>query len=749
MAKETIINVRVNTGNSAKDVKETEKAMDGFTQSLNENTKAKTQSNQSNDNFQKDLDRINKEVNSGSLSVRELTKRLKEYQSIALQAGKDSPIGRQAIKDASVLNDRIGAVRQSITTLADDGVKIRAALDIGTVAVSGYQGFLGVTQLLGAENEDLLKVLTKLQAAQGVLNSLQAIQVALKKEGAIANLLFNKSTLVGATVTKTATVATRIFNAVLKANPVFLIIGGITLLTGAVFGLIKAFKSLGFIQSEEDKQSERRLENYRKQAKASEQRVKDLQKEADAFEEGANFELKMLKALGGSKDEIFKKEQQIRKQIIANNLERGKELVLLNNLIIAERDLLFAKGEIEEGNELSEKIKANNELIKEINKGNRNLNNEIKIENARFRTEQENADKTTQEKISNQRKDERAKRLEQERKDEEERLRLMAEMEARLQDLRIDNIEDQNTQRIARLRLQQQRELTELRVKYGEDTEVEKELIIKQANDLQAVKDEIPDKIEAKEQERLVRDEKARLELQLLLQKESSEALNEAQIALWQFERDLLLANEDLTENERLKIKEEYRQKELELEQRTNDAIVKSDEELNKLRQDLARNSFNTILDLASSFQADTEEGQKRAFNIQKAQGIANALIDTYKSANSAYASMSGIPVVGPALGAIASATAIGAGIANVNNIRKQKFGGSGGTPSLNTPRGGDVSGGQNLGRDIQLFGSQNEGAEVLAGQQNQTFTIQAQVVETDMTATQNEVSDIEQLSQL
>ena len=52
-----------------------------------------------------------------------------------------------------------------------------------------------------------------------------------------------------------------------------------------------------------------------------------------------------------------------------------------------------------------------------------------------------------------------------------------------------------------------------------------------------------------------------------------------------------------------------------------------------------------------------------------KAFAVAQATIDTYKAANSAYAAMSGIKVIGPALGAVAAAAAVAAGIANVKKI--------------------------------------------------------------------------------
>jgi tape measure domain-containing protein len=60
---------------------------------------------------------------------------------------------------------------------------------------------------------------------------------------------------------------------------------------------------------------------------------------------------------------------------------------------------------------------------------------------------------------------------------------------------------------------------------------------------------------------------------------------------------------------------------------------------------------------------------------IGKAAAIAQAVINTYQAANAAYASMAGIPYIGPALGAAAAATAIAAGMANVASIRSQSTG--------------------------------------------------------------------------
>ena len=69
----------------------------------------------------------------------------------------------------------------------------------------------------------------------------------------------------------------------------------------------------------------------------------------------------------------------------------------------------------------------------------------------------------------------------------------------------------------------------------------------------------------------------------------------------------------------------------------------------------------NALGQLASIVGQDTVAG--------KAFAVAKATIDTYQSAVAAYKSLSGIPVIGPALGAIAAAAAVASGVATVKKI--------------------------------------------------------------------------------
>ena len=61
--------------------------------------------------------------------------------------------------------------------------------------------------------------------------------------------------------------------------------------------------------------------------------------------------------------------------------------------------------------------------------------------------------------------------------------------------------------------------------------------------------------------------------------------------------------------------------------------------------------------------------GSKEQMAVQKAQGMAQAAISAYQAANSAYAALAPIPIIGPALGAAAAAAAIAYGLGNVAQI--------------------------------------------------------------------------------
>lgn len=96
-----------------------------------------------------------------------------------------------------------------------------------------------------------------------------------------------------------------------------------------------------------------------------------------------------------------------------------------------------------------------------------------------------------------------------------------------------------------------------------------------------------------------------------------------------------------------------------------------------KARQDIQDEADQKRLDSYESTLGDTTSALKTALGegsaLYKAAAITQTIIETYKGATAAYASLSTIPIVGPALGVAAAAAVTAAGLANVAKIRSAR----------------------------------------------------------------------------
>lgn len=89
----------------------------------------------------------------------------------------------------------------------------------------------------------------------------------------------------------------------------------------------------------------------------------------------------------------------------------------------------------------------------------------------------------------------------------------------------------------------------------------------------------------------------------------------------------------------------------------------------------LASDGFKTIGELATAFAGSSEESQKRAFNVNKAAGIAQTIIDTFAAAQGAYKSQMTVPdPSAPIRASVAAGIAIAQGLARVAAISKTQF---------------------------------------------------------------------------
>jgi len=192
----------------------------------------------STDDLEKSIGGIAEQSKSAKQELREMKEALLELEPGTAEFEKMS-------QEAAVLQDRIGDVNARVKVLSSDTLALDQGVGVITGMAGAFQAAQGAAALLGVENEELLKVIKNLQATQAVINGLTQVSNMLNKDSAAGILLRNTYTKVlnfltvkQTVATGTATVATRALGVAMKALPILAIVGGIT-------ALISIFSSLG------------------------------------------------------------------------------------------------------------------------------------------------------------------------------------------------------------------------------------------------------------------------------------------------------------------------------------------------------------------------------------------------------------------------------------------------------------------------------------------------------------------------
>jgi hypothetical protein len=531
--------------------------------------------------------------------------------------------GDTTSKEYQELLEKVGQYRkvQIETDLAVDGAATTMTQKLGsalTGVTSGFATTQGALALFGSENEALEKSLLKVQAALAIQQGIDGLRTSYKELGGVTGI---------------ATSAQKAFNLVLKANPIVLIVSGIAAAVAALASFtdvldpvidgLKSFSDfIGLTNFEEDKQNAER----RKRAEEERQRIEAERKQREqAFNQRqAEFdrEISLLQAEGKS---TFELTQQKIQASIAYQKEKVKEIQLeLEGLEILQSKLppalLKASGAQEELNKRKEQVI-------ELNKSIGDSETELKV----------NVINNNKEKAASykQYSDERrniARQIEDLENDLlqeglEKELEINRDKFRRLREDAKGNAEEQ-----ARLReLYTEQELRaekEIRVKYQEDTKIERLEFLGVINDIE---------IEAN--------------------KEKNLAIIEANKKAYEEQKAL------------------------------DEKAAQEKAERQQAQIDLAVQGLQLVAGFAELFAGDDEKRQKKAFQIKKAADIAAATVDGYRAVLSTYAQTPG----GPVLKGIAAGIAGGFASLQIANIARQQFeggGGSGGDFSADTGAG-------------------------------------------------------------
>lgn len=204
-----------------------------------------------------------------------------------------------------------------------------------------------------------------------------------------------------------------------------------------------------------------------------------------------------------------------------------------------------------------------------------------------------------------------------------------------------------------------------------------KALAIKEAEDTEEGRRQLAEKIVAIDQETAAKQleisAKSAADISAItFQLEQNKA--QASIDRLQAEADLETENGDARLLLKQQVLDEQYKKDVAAAQKTGADTVIITRRYEKAKQTLAEETAEAQLSATSKTLAGAASLFKQNTAAYKILASASALIDTYQSANAAYKSMVGIPTVGPVLAAVAAATAVASGLANVAKINGVEF---------------------------------------------------------------------------
>ena len=653
-----------------------------------------------------EVQKLDKAFSDTDTSVKSLRTQLKEAQAqVGLMADKFGATSKEAVnaaKKAAELKDRIGDAK-ALTDAFNPDAKFKAVASSLAGVAGGFSALQGAMALFGNENKDVEKALLKVNAAMALSQGLQAVGESVDSFRQLGAVI--KSTTVfqelNNAATKTATFVQKAFGiATVETSQGFKVLKGAIVATGigalvvalglvinnfdaisdwikksplgalakGVGGLVEQFTDFIGVTSEAER-------NLNKLSVANKRANEDIENR-----------IKVLKAQGGSEDEIYKLGQKR----VENELST-----------------------------LRESLKTKGKLTEEENKQFRDLKTEQLVLTADYNKKTADASAKAAEEAKKKR-DEANKQAIEDKKTADKML-IDLQNEKALAEI---TSEDDKAKKQAEINYNARiAEIDALKVDVKTKNELKK--ATEEAYQLEVK--EIDDKIKEKRAEN---DKKFEEELQTTLSeariakfKEGKEkevaALDEALVA----DTKKVLENADYTEEQKglmvAALREKYGAEVAEIdakyvkeaddkEQARLDSIVNNenlsyaarkqgvDDALALNKKLFAEGKIDSVAytktekELADArVEIGKKEASARAENAQKisstlknaakaigehtvagkAAAIAAVTIDTYMSATSAFKSLAGIPIVGPVLGAVAAAAAIVAGLKNVKAI--------------------------------------------------------------------------------
>jgi len=583
------------------------------------------------------------------------------------------------IVDAEIKAD-VGQLEQSLQQAETSVNGLAQGFGIATGAIATVQGAM---KLLGTESDKVNKAILQVQAAMS-LN--QGVQSLLAQRKAIVGIASVIGKWTGAT--KVLAAGQKALNIIMAANPIGLIIAGVTALVGLGSAIVKFFKNsaaatkeetealkennkavlanLGAKSKEIDKDTEREAHELRMQ-KIKGMTIKQYYDEAIAIQETARVKQKALQT--EAKDEI-KKAKETLEQLRKNNDEESA---------IIENQKAQIRGLVEERDKATANLK---DINKEVIKLKRDFQADVAMRDA------DNERKRQEKEKENERK--RVARQEKARRDRfNANVNFLAQIRKLEDEATLASIDDDRERENKKAEIQfeaQKKELEKSKAGPKVKAEMLKQLEDQLQRELKAIKKKFDDEAEE--------EEKTRLETLRAMIDENENALekDETKRAIDALTRERTRQLKDLEDHkDYIKLKEQIDIKYNRQVKELTDERIKNDKLANQELVATSLSASSKLLKGASEFAEDN-----------KAMAVGAAIIDTYAAAAGALREGKGTP-----LSYIMAASVIAAGFKSVQAIFDTDTGADGGgtggsAPSMETtPAPQMMSGNFELGQGM------------------------------------------------
>ena len=254
-------------------------------------------------------------------SVGSIKSQLKEATAelIAMREkfGDTSDEAVEAAKKVGKLKDSIGDAKDMADAFSPDQ-KFKAFGQALQGVAGGFSAVQGAMGLIGSESEEVEKMLLKVNSAMALSQGIDSVLSSVDAFGTLGTKLMKYTA-----IKNIATNAQRIFNAVMKANPIGLMITAITALIAGVVLLTKYFM-------DNAKAAKFNEASVKANAKALDQQQKATAKSADELNRAQNYQLAMAKANGATTASIRALELKLIDEKIAT--ERASRETAINTL---------------------------------------------------------------------------------------------------------------------------------------------------------------------------------------------------------------------------------------------------------------------------------------------------------------------------------------------------------------------------------------------------------------------------------